>query len=106
MLHGLLISLFSGALAVSALPQPVAGSALATLNERFVCPETLPNDEARQQASSKFVASYDNAYASGALTYWHVLLKTHGCKEAPPPRVTVFDGRNGAPFVFGSHVGR
>jgi hypothetical protein len=100
MLTGLLISLFAGAVAVGAQPQPVTNAALATLHERFVCPESLPNDEARQQASSDFFTSYANAYPSGAHTYWHVLLETHGCREAPPPRVIVYRGGDGPHFVF------
>jgi hypothetical protein len=104
MLHGLLVSLLSGAVVASAQPQPVAGSALVTLNERFVCPEVLPTDEARLQASGDFFTSYEAAYPSGARSganvYWRVLLKTHNCKAAPPPRVVIFDGRHGAPFVF------
>jgi hypothetical protein len=98
MLQGLLILLFSGAVVVSAQPQTVASSALAALNERFVCPEVLPNDEARQQALSNFLTSYERAYRSGAHVYWRVLLKTHNCKEAPPPRIaiTIFNGSDGA----------
>ena len=93
MLHGLLILLASSAVTASVQPQTVHSRALAALNDRFVCPELLPNDEARQQASVDFWTSYQKAYPSAAPAsghaYWHVLLNTHNCKEAPPPRVVI-----------------
>jgi hypothetical protein len=105
MLHGLTMLLVSGAALVGAqVPQTPASSALAELSARFVCPEALPDDDARQRALSDFFASYEKAYPSGAAfgahAYRHVLLKTHGCKEPPPSRVIIFNGSNGAPFVF------
>ena len=105
MLNGLTILSVSGAVLVGAqAPQTPARPALAVLSEHFLCPEALPNDEARRQASREFFASYEQAFptaaASGANVYRHVLLKTHGCREAPPPRLTVLNGSNGAPFVF------
>jgi hypothetical protein len=107
MLHSLTILSVSGAVLVGAEgPQTPASSALAALSGHFVCPEALPNDDARRQASRDFLASYESAFpsaaASGANVYRHVLLKTHACREAPPPRVTItiFHGSNGAPFVL------
>jgi len=107
MLLGLTILSVSGAVLVGPQePQTPAKPALAALSGHFLCPETLPNDDARRQASREFFASYEKAFptaaASGANVYRHVLLKTHGCREAPPPRVTIsiFNGSNGAPFVF------
>ena len=93
MLQGLAILVVSGVVLGAQAPQAPASSALAALSEHFACPEALPNDDARQQASRDFLASYEKAFplaaTSGANVYRHVLLKTHGCKEAPPPRVII-----------------
>jgi hypothetical protein len=105
MLHSLTFLSVCGALLVGAQwPQTPASSALAALSEHFVCPEALPNDEARRQEAREFLASYESAFpsaASGANVFKHVLLKTHACREAPPPGVTItiFHRSNGAPFV-------
>ena len=107
MLLGLTILSVSGTVLLGAqAPQTPARPALAALSEHFLCPEALPNDDARRQASREFFASYEKAFPTAAVTganvYRHVLLKTHGCREAPPPRVTIstFTGSNRAPFAF------
>ena len=107
MLHGLAILSVSGAVLLGVqAPQTSVSTTLAALSRHFVCPEALPNDDARRQASREFFADYEEAFpstaASGANVYRHVLLKTHGCRQAPAPHVTIstFTGRNGAPFAF------
>jgi hypothetical protein len=105
LLHGLtILSISSAVLLTAPATQAPARSTLSGLGAHFVCPEALPNDDARQRALHDFLGAYEQAYPSAtrreAIVYRHVLLKTHDCKEMPPPRVTVFTGSNGAPFAF------
>ena len=65
------------------------------LSARFVCPEALPNDAARQHALQEFYDSYEQAEPAATVSEAHlyrlVLLKTHNCKQAPT-RVRVLTG--------------
>jgi hypothetical protein len=104
--HDLAILPIATALALAAqgaqLPAPAVP---AGLSARFVCPEALPDDAARQRALQDFYAAYarakPTATGSEASLYRLVLLKTHDCKRTPlpPPRVSVLTGAD-ARFPF------
>ena len=76
--------------------QPPAKTTLSGLSAHFVCPEALPNDAARQRAFQDFYDAYAQAEpaapVAGAGVYRRVLLKTHSCKQTPPPRVRLVTG--------------
>ena len=96
MLNGLAILPIATALVLAAQGvQPPAKAVLSRLSARFVCPEALPNDAARQHALQEFYDSYEQAEPAATVSEAHlyrlVLLKTHNCKQAPT-RVRVLTG--------------
>jgi hypothetical protein len=72
-------------LVVLALPAFAAGpdSPTSTIKRQFVCPEMLPNDQARSDALRKFMDSMSKIAPDegivDVLNYRKVLLQKHGC---------------------------
>jgi hypothetical protein len=95
MLYGLAISPIAAVLALTASGGPPSKAAPSGLSSRFVCPEVLPNDAARQRALQTFYDAYGQAEPAATVSeaglYRLVLLKTHRCKPTHP-RVRVLTG--------------
>ena len=77
---GVLALLLLGQAAPPRQPLP----SLAPLSRGLVCPETLPNDAARQAAATRFVEAYGRlrpkSHMGERLEYRARLLKARGCR--------------------------